>query len=78
MGFVLLLAAAVFLICALQEAGSLAYAWDSPLIVVMLTLAGLCSVAFCCWEASVCAPQVFEPLVPAALVRNRVYAACTV
>ena len=50
LGSVLLLAASVLLIFALQEAGAFIYAWDSSIIVACLCVAGTALVAFVLWQ----------------------------
>jgi predicted membrane channel-forming protein YqfA (hemolysin III family) len=46
LGGFLLLAASTLLVFALQEAGSVAFAWDSAAIIVALTIAGVSWIGF--------------------------------
>ncbi|KAI9042371.1 putative benzoate 4-monooxygenase cytochrome P450 [Aspergillus affinis] len=48
-GFVLLLAASVLLIVAIEQAG-LSYSWDSALVIILLVLAIILLVGFLVWE----------------------------
>jgi MFS family permease len=50
LGSVLLLAAAVLLIFALEEAGAFIYAWDSSMIVACLCVSGMAFVVFVIWQ----------------------------
>lgn len=51
LGTLLLLIASVLLVFALQQAGSEAYAWNSPVIVGTLVVSGIAWVAFVGWIA---------------------------
>lgn len=50
LGAVLLLAASVLLIFAMQQAGTLQYAWNSPATITCLTVSGVCFVALITWQ----------------------------
>ena len=49
LGALLLLAASTLLVFAMEQAGSAAYRWNSPIIISTLTIAGLCWVGFFAW-----------------------------
>lgn len=48
-GALLLLSGSLLLVFALEQAGSMTYAWSSPLIVTTLTVSALCWVGFALW-----------------------------
>ncbi|KAK0506855.1 hypothetical protein JMJ35_010709 [Cladonia borealis] len=48
-GAILLLAASILLVFALQEGGSIAYSWSSATIISTLTISGVCWIAFFAW-----------------------------
>ena len=50
LGSLLLLAASVLLIFALEEAGAFVYAWDSSIIIACLCVSGFTLVAFVLWQ----------------------------
>jgi MFS family permease len=50
LGSVLLLAASVLLIFALEEAGAFVYAWNSSIIIACLCVSGIAFVAFILWQ----------------------------
>ena len=50
LGCMLLLAASILLIFALQEAGAFIYAWDSSIIIACLCVSGIAFVAFVIWQ----------------------------
>ena len=50
LGCVLLLAASVLLVFALEEAGAFIYAWNSVTIITSLTVSGVAFVAFIAWQ----------------------------
>ncbi|RYP45630.1 hypothetical protein DL768_008067 [Monosporascus sp. mg162] len=50
LGNVMILCATTLVVFALQEAGAFAYTWNSPVIVLTLSIAGLSSVMFITWE----------------------------
>ena len=50
LGCILLLAASILMIYALQEAGAYVYAWNSSIIVACLTVSGVAFVAFVAWQ----------------------------
>ena len=48
-GAILLLAASILLVFALQEGGSTAYSWNSATIISTLTISGVCWIGFFAW-----------------------------
>lgn len=50
LGCILLLAASILLVFALQEGGAYIYAWDSPTVITALTVAGVAFLAFVGWQ----------------------------
>lgn len=79
LGGLLLLTATVLLIFALQQAGSLTFAWDSMPIVTTLGVSAVSFVLFFSWQTwiSLAGRQV-EPIFPFRLAARRVYLACLV
>ncbi|KAL8413716.1 hypothetical protein RB594_005097 [Gaeumannomyces avenae] len=76
-GALLLLAASMMLVYAIQEAGSMKYHWNSAPIAVNLTLSLLCCIAFWGWEAFLHARGGrVAPIFPMSLATHRVYVAC--
>ncbi|KAL8295667.1 hypothetical protein RB597_009236 [Gaeumannomyces tritici] len=76
-GALLLLAASMMLVYAIQEAGSMKYHWNSVPIAVNLTLSLLCCIAFWGWEAFLHARGGrVAPIFPMSLATHRVYVAC--
>jgi MFS family permease len=55
LGCILLLAASVLLIFALEEAGAYVYLWDSPVIITCLVISGVAAVAFVAWQQCISA-----------------------
>ncbi|KAI1374886.1 MFS general substrate transporter [Hypoxylon crocopeplum] len=79
-GNVTVISACALLVFSLQEAGSYTYAWDSPVIVVALSIASLSWVIFFTWEAYLglkCTTRI-EPILPLRLFFSRVYASCVI
>ena len=71
-GFSLLLAACVLLIVALEEAGK-AFAWDSVLVIIFLTLAGLLLCVFFAWQRFLFGGKsAREPIIPWNFLQHRV------
>lgn len=72
------MAASALLVFALQEAGAYTYAWDSPVIVVTLSIAALVWVLFFTWEVYLGLKRFthIEPIMPLRLFFRRVYASC--
>ncbi|KAK5173542.1 uncharacterized protein LTR77_002223 [Saxophila tyrrhenica] len=77
LGCMLLLAASVLLIFALEEGGAFVYAWSSPTIITCLVVSGLGFVAFFAWQQCLAAhPQWTVQLVfPMSVLRQRVVGA---
>ena len=72
LGVILLLAASILLVFALEEAGQ-RYSWRGAVIISTITLAGICWIAFIGWEHLVdksCSSQ--EPIFPLQLLKDRV------
>ncbi len=72
LGVVLLLAASILLVFALEEAGQ-RYPWKSAVIISTITLAGICWISFIGWEYLLDksqSPQ--EPIFPLRLLKDRV------
>ena len=74
-GNVLILAATTLMVFSLQEAGAYTYAWNSPVIVLTLSLASLSWVVFITWEVflGVKRQTMVEPILPLRLITHRVY-----
>lgn len=76
-GNVLLLAASVLLIFGLQQGGSMSFQWDSAVVTTTLTVAGMCWLIFCAWEAILYFKfDSIQPIFPIAILRQRVLVAC--
>ncbi|RYP41388.1 hypothetical protein DL767_001026 [Monosporascus sp. MG133] len=75
LGNVLILCATTLMVFALQEAGAFAYTWNSPVIVLTLSIAGLSSVMFITWEVFLGIKRItkVEPILPLRLITHRVY-----
>ena len=78
LGNLLLAAASILMVFALQEAGSFVWSWSSPVIVGSLVTAGACWVFLGVWEYCLChgSSRQVEPIFPMRLVRDRVYLLC--
>lgn len=76
LGSILLLAASVLLIFALQEAGASVYAWSSGTIIACLTTAAVTASAFVLWQQYLARrPEIPVKLVfPVSVARKRVMA----
>ena len=71
-GVILLLAASILLVFALEEAGQ-RYSWKSAVIISTITLAGICWVSFVGWEYVVDTSRSSqEPIFPLRLLKDRV------
>lgn len=77
-GNIAVVSASSLLVFCLQEAGAYTYAWDSPAIVVSLSIASLSWVIFFTWEAYLDFRPFspIEPILPMRLFFRRVYASC--
>ncbi|RYP60817.1 hypothetical protein DL770_009922 [Monosporascus sp. CRB-9-2] len=75
MGNVLIICATTLMVFALQEAGAFAYTWNSPVIVLTLSIAGLSWVMFITWEVflGIKRNTKVEPILPLRLITHRVY-----
>lgn len=74
-GSFLLLVATIFLVAALEEAGT-RFPWRSPFVVVLLTVSGLLWILFLVWERYVTAAESStrsEPVFPFRFVQSRVW-----
>ncbi|KAL4864237.1 hypothetical protein BDV12DRAFT_205829 [Aspergillus spectabilis] len=72
LGFFLILAASVFLIVAIEEAG-IAFSWDSAIVIVFLTMAIALFGAFLAWEWYLYwSSSTREPVFPWEFTKNRV------
>ena len=68
-----LLAATVFLVTALEQAG-LSYRWKSLLVITLLALSGLLWVAFLIWERkATLAEGIQEPVFPWRCLQSRIW-----
>lgn len=78
LGNLLLAAASVLLVFALQEAGSFVWSWSSPIIVWSLVTAGACWVLLGVWEYYLFhgSSQRIQPIFPMRLAKDRVYILC--
>ncbi|KAI2617048.1 MFS general substrate transporter [Hypoxylon sp. NC1633] len=79
-GNLVVVSACSLLVFALQEAGSYTYTWDSPVIVVTLSIAILSWVIFFTWEVYLSLKRFtrIEPILPLRLFFRRVYASCII
>ena len=77
LGCVLLLAASILLIFALQEAGAFVYSWSTGTIIACLVVAGSAFVAFVVWQEWLAAhPKLTVKLIfPVSVARQRVMGA---
>ncbi len=74
-GSFVLLAATIFLVAALEEAGT-RFAWRSPFVIVLLTASGLLWIIFLAWERHVTVAESStkrEPVFPFRFVQSRVW-----
>ena len=76
-GCILLLAAAVLLVFALQEGGTYAYPWRSGAIVVSFVLSGVCLASFISWQLWLAARPSWpvKPVFPMAMLKYRTMSA---
>ena len=73
LGFSLLLGASVFLITALEEAGTY-YAWSSPIIIVFLVISGLSWIGFFAAEYIISRSSIAqEPVFTWEFLQNRIF-----
>ncbi|KAG8157943.1 hypothetical protein KVR01_012215 [Diaporthe batatas] len=73
-GAILLLIATLFLVAALEEA-DVNYPWRSPFVITLLTISGICWMAFLLWSRRITLRQrseVREPVFPWRFAQNRV------
>ena len=71
LGVILLLAAPILLVFALEEAGQ-RYSWKSAVIICTITLAGICWTCFVSWEFFVeKLHSLQEPILPLRLLKDR-------
>lgn len=73
-GAILLLIATLFLVAALEEA-DVNYPWKSAFVITLLTISGLCWIAFLIWSRRITQrerSQLREPVFPWRFVQNRV------
>lgn len=73
LGSILLLIATVFLVAALEEAGT-RFPWRSPFVITLLTVSGVLWVVFLAWERKVTrASRLREPVFPWRFIQSRVW-----
>lgn len=73
LGSILLLIATVFLVAALEEAGT-RFPWRSPFVITLLTVSGILWVVFLAWERKVTrASRLREPVFPWRFIQSRVW-----
>ena len=73
LGAFVLLVATLFLVAALEEAGT-HYPWKSAFVITLLTISGILWIAFLLWERRVTlAAKVPEPVFPWRFVQSRVW-----
>lgn len=73
LGSILLLIATVFLVAALEEAGT-RFPWRSPFVITLLTVSGIVWVVFLAWERKVTrASRLREPVFPWRFIQSRVW-----
>lgn len=78
LGNLLLAAASILLVFAMQEAGSFVWAWSSPVIIWSLATAAACWVLLGMWEYYLLrgSSQRIQPIFPLRLAKDRVYLSC--
>jgi protein-S-isoprenylcysteine O-methyltransferase Ste14 len=78
LGNILLAAASILLVFAMQEAGSFVWSWSSPVIIGTLATAVACWALLATWEYYLCraSRHGIQPIFPRSLARNRVYLSC--
>ena len=73
LGSALLLVATVFLVAALEEAGT-RFPWKSPFVIILLVISGILWLAFLAWERVVTlATSLREPVFPWRFMQSRVW-----
>ncbi|KAK8016172.1 Major facilitator superfamily domain- general substrate transporter [Apiospora rasikravindrae] len=79
-GILLVIGGSTLLVFSLQQAGSFSMSWDSPVIVVTLTMAALCWIVFVAWEYFLETKHCMgiQPLISSKLVTMRPYMAALV
>ncbi|KAI0835531.1 MFS general substrate transporter [Hypoxylon sp. FL0890] len=79
-GNISVISACSLLVFSLQEAGAYTYAWNSPAIVVALSISSLSWVIFFTWEIylGLKPATLIEPILPLRLFFRRVYASCVI
>ncbi|KAI0096684.1 MFS general substrate transporter [Hypoxylon sp. NC0597] len=79
-GNISLISACSLLVFSLQEAGAYTYAWNSPAIVIALSVSSLSWVVFFTWEVFLGLKHftLIEPILPLRLFFRRVYASCVI
>lgn len=77
LGSVSLLCSSGLLVFSIQQAGSQAFAWSSPVIISTLILSALCWIVFASWETFLEHRRFrnVEPIFPIRLMSRRVYVA---
>jgi MFS family permease len=71
-GFVILLAASIMLIVAIEEAG-ISFSWSSALVIVFLAVSGVFLILFLSWEWYLYhTNSTREPIFPWAFIQNRI------
>ena len=72
LGVILLLAASILLVFALEEVGQ-RYSWRSAVIISTITLAGICWISFIGWEHFIDKSRsAQEPIFPLRLLKDRI------
>ncbi|EJP61309.1 major facilitator superfamily transporter [Beauveria bassiana ARSEF 2860] len=76
-GSITLLCSSGLLVFAIQQAGSQTYAWNSPEIIIAITISVLCWLLFIAWQILLESKTFseIEPIFPIRLMQRRVYAA---
>lgn len=75
LGIILLLAASVLLVFALEEGGT-RYSWSNAIVIATLVLAVVLFIAFGVWEVYVeKSPGKQEPVFPPSICKNRISSA---
>jgi hypothetical protein len=90
LGNLLLAAGSILLVLAMQQAGSLVWAWSSPAVIASLSAAGACWILLVLWEwylfsrssptpgGGIMTQQQQQPVFPVKLAKDRVYMSCLV
>jgi hypothetical protein len=78
LGNILLAAASILLVFAMQEAGSFVWSWSSPVIIGTLATAAACWALLAIWEYYLCraSRHGIQPIFPMSLTRSRIYLSC--